>query len=414
MPVRDGRWQRVGARGLAMHNNGSVIAGIIGGLIVYALFLGAIIYFSLRWSRRILERKAEALAAGLVAAGARFVEHGEPKGLYRGREAAYDLAGRRVFVNAYYVSRSWVRLNFRVEGGPFPWVTLHPEGAFQKLGKSLGISREVQLGDQAFDDSVYIDTVEKSDERVRDVLASEGVRAALRELLGMGFRVQLSSRGVEAYRVEYTMTSVGEVGAARAVELIARIADEAPRFDAASLSPEPIVWNRFIIAAVVGTVFAGAGIGALAASAGQHTLDGGDVGKAILLGASLWVAFVVALVITVRGTSRAFSVLVTGAFVGLMVLPVAGGMVLLALNQALDQTPVETHDVTVLRMHRKELDLHVLSWRPGHTEERLHATGAFWRSIQAGDRVRVRVHAGRFGWPWVDRVSERADATPQP
>ncbi len=397
-----------------MHNNGSVIAGVIGGLLVYALFLGAIVYFSLRWSRRILERKAEALAAGLVAAGGRFVEHGESKGLYRGREAAYELAGRRVFVNAYYVGRSWVRLNFRVAGGPFPWVTLHPEGAFQKLGKSLGINREVQLGDQAFDDSVYIDTVEKSDERVRDVLARESVRAALRELLGMGFRVQLSSRGVEAYRVEYAMTSVGEVGAARAVELIARVADEAPRFDAASLTPEPVPWNRFIVAAMVGTVFAGAGIVGVAVGAGQHTLDGGDIGKAILLGASLWVAFVCALVITVRGTSRAFSTLITGAFVGLMVLPLAGGALLLALNQALDQTPVEIHDVTVLRMHRKELDLHVPSWRPGHTEERLHATGAFWRSIEAGDRVRVRAHAGRFGWPWVERVSERADAAPQP
>lgn len=390
-----------------MHNKGSVIAGIVGGLIVYAAFMGAIVYAMVQWSRRILERKAEAFASGLVAAGARFVAFGESKGLYRGREVEHELAGRRVFVNAYYVDRSWVRLNLRLEGGPFPWVTLHPEGSFQRLGKALRLNREVQLGDKAFDDAVYLDTVEKTDERVREVLGGEGVRAAVRELLSLGYRVQLSSRGVEAYRVEYAMKPVGEVGAARAVELLTRIVAEAPRFEASSLEPEPAPFHRRVVLAMGASVGLGVAIGVMG-GIGNATLESDDVVRAILLGASLWVPFVVALVLLVRGTSQAFARLVGWAVVGLLVLPIAGGTTLLALNQRLDEAPVEERAVTILRMHRKQLDLHVASWREGRREEVLTTQHVFFRQLQVGDRVKVRVHPGRFGWPWIERVTERA------
>jgi hypothetical protein len=389
-----------------MHNNGSMIGAVIGGIVAYAAFIGGIIYLAFQWSRRILERKAESFASALVAVGARFVATGESKGLYRGREVEYELNGRRVFVNAYYIDRSWARLNLRLASGPYPWVTLHPEGAFERLGKSLQLNREVQLGDAAFDDAVYLDTVEKSDERVREVLASEGVRAAVRELLTMGYRVQLSSRGVEAYRIEYAARPLGEVGATRALELIGRIADEAPRFDTSALEPEPRFLNQRVYFVMGGSIAFGLMIGAMA-SVGDATLDSADVGKAILLGASLWVAFVIALLGLVRGTSQAFARLLTGAFVGLLVLPLAGGAALLTINQRLDTSPAEERVVTILRMHRKEHDLHVASWREGRREEQLDVSGAFFRQLNIGDRVKVRVHAGRLGWPWVERVTER-------
>lgn len=343
-----------------MHNNGSMIGAVIGGIVAYAAFIGGIVYLSLRWSRRILERKSESFASALVALGARQVATGESQGLYRGREVEYELNGRRAFVNAYYVDRSWVRLNLRLASGPYPWVTLHPEGAFERLGKSLQLNREVQLGDATFDDAVYLDTVEKSDDRVREVLAGDGVRAAVRELLTLGYRVQLSSRGVEAYRIEYAIRPLGEVGAARALELLGRIADEAPRFDTSALEPEPRFVNRRVFFAMGGSIAFGLILGAMA-SVGDVTLDSADVGKAILLGASLWVAFVIALVGLVRGTSRAFARLLLGAFIGLLVLPLAGGAALLAINQRLDTSPVEERVVTILRMHRKQHDLHVTS-----------------------------------------------------
>jgi hypothetical protein len=162
----------------------------------------------------------------------------------------------------------------------------------------------------------------------------------------------------------------------------------------------------FSLSQQLGSAF-GVAIGFLA-TVGDAPLDGDDVVKAILLGASLWVAFVIGLVLRVRGTSQAFGRLVTGAVIGLLVLPIAGGTALLAANQYLDRAPVEEHAVTIRQMHREEHDLHVASWRAGHDEEVLYTQSALFNQLQVGDRVKVRVHAGRLGWPWIERVTERA------
>lgn len=389
-----------------MHNSGAVIGAVIGGVLAYAAFLGGIIYLSLRWSRRILERKAEAFASDLVAAGARFIQHGESRGLYRGREAEYELGSQRVFVNAYYVSRSSVRLNLRIASGVYPWVTLYPEGALDRLGKSLSLNREVQLGDESFDAAVYIHSTEKSEERVRDLFASEALRGAVRELLAGGYRVQFSSQGVEAYQTQYALNKAGEAGAAHAFELLARIANEAPRFEPSTLTPEsPPMSNRVLGLAIAAAVFGGAV--AIGVSQGGGLLDSNDVGKAILLASSLWVVFVAALVPYLRGRSNALQLLVVYGAVGIVGFPAGGGVALLAANRALDAAPAEDHVVTVLRMHERHRDLHTTSWRAGRTEERFVVKRAFLHTLQVGDHVLVRTHPGRFGWPWFEPVTTR-------
>lgn len=389
------------------HNNGAVIGAIIGGVLSYVGFIGAIIYLSLRWSRSILERKSQAFASALVAAGARFIQHGESKGLYAGREAEYELNGLRFFVNAYYVSRSWVRLNLRVASGVHPWVTLYPEGAFDRLGKSLSLNREVQLGDEAFDAAVYIHSTEKSDERVRELFASDTLRAAVRELLGHGYRVQFSSNGVEAYQTQYALNQVGETGALQALGVLARIASEAPRFEASTLSAEPTSANRRTLAVVFGSLIFGLALGAGMGIGHDHLLNPDDGGKAIFLASLLWVPFVLLMVPLVRGRSNSLSLLIVWAFVGLAVFPFGVGTSLLVANKALDTAPVEAHEVTILRMHLKQTDLHTTSWRAGRAEERFVVRRAFFQTLQVGDRIVVRTHPGRLGWTWFEPVTER-------
>lgn len=390
-----------------MHDKGAIIGAVIGGVLAYAGFIGGIIYLSLRWSRRILERKAEAFASALVAAGARFVQFGESKGLYAGREAEYELNGLRVFVNAYYVSRSWVRLNLRLASGVYPWVTLYPEGAFDRLGKSLSLNREVQLGDEAFDASVYIHSTEKSDERVRDLFASEALRAAVRELLAGGYRVQFSSKGVEAYQTQYALNTVGETGAVHALELLARIASEAPRFEASTLTPEPSPANRRAFAVAIASVVFGLALGAGMGMGNDHLLNPDDGGRAIAFASLLWLPFVIALVPLVRGRSNSLALLIMWAFIGLAVFPFGVGTSLLVLNKQLDAAPVEEHVVSILRMHQRQSDLHTTTWREGRTEERLVVKRAFFQTLHEGDRVVVRTHPGRFGWPWIEPVTTR-------
>ena len=408
---------RVSARDRAsgtpvQNNHGAIVGAVVGGVLAYAAFLGTILYVAIRWSRGILERKAEAFATALVAAGARFVQHGPSKGLYAGREAEYELRGMRVFVNAYYVNRSWVRLNLRLASGVYPWVTLYPEGALDRLGKSLALNREVQLGDEAFDAAVYIHSTEKRDACVRDLLAREGVRAAVRELLAGGYRVQFSAKGVEAYQTQYALQTVGDTGALHALELLARIAAEAPRFDPATLTSEPMPANRRVLAVVLASIVGGLARGGGMGFGHDQLLDADDGGRALGLASLLWVPFVVLMVPLVRGRSNSLALLVMWAFVGLAAFPFGLGPSLLVLNKALDDAPAQAHVVDVLRVHPKQSDLHTTTWRAGRTEERFVVPRALLQSVRVGDRVVVRTHPGRFGWQWFEPVTVPEGSSP--
>lgn len=390
-----------------MQNKEVPVLALVLGLAAYLAFLGGIIYFAVRWSRTILGRKSDALANALAATGARHVGTAEKGGLYTGREAEFELAGRRLFVNAYYVSRSFVRVDLRAPAGPMPWVTLYPEGAFQRLGKTLGINREVQLGDAAFDDAVYVDAAETNDDHVRALLAPPAVRAALRELLSLGYKVEFSPKGVSAFQVIPASARADGTHAPQIAAALGRIVDAAPRFDAAALTPT----RGFFGAGPLAVIAAGVGAGlALIAVGGVLTdsseaLDTSAAGPMLAAGGALWVAYVAGLLLAVRGTSSAFAKLLLGALFGLITLPAGAATTLGGLNRALDASPAEVHAVTVRRVYGRSHTLYVDSWRPGRDEERLTTSHGFFGRVRAGDRVEVRAHPGRFGWPWVEPLT---------
>lgn len=65
----------------------------------------------------------------------------------------------------------------------FPTITFTRESRDERKAKASGQTREVQTGDAAFDETIYIDT-DVADEDVHVVLASPAVRAAIVDLLG--------------------------------------------------------------------------------------------------------------------------------------------------------------------------------------------------------------------------------------
>jgi hypothetical protein len=78
-----------------------------------------------------------------------------------------------------------------------PSISLRAEREDERAGKRRGIAVEVQLGDDRFDEAVYVDS-DATDGEVKRVLASPGVRAAARDLLLRGCEtVRLSRRFVE-------------------------------------------------------------------------------------------------------------------------------------------------------------------------------------------------------------------------
>jgi hypothetical protein len=387
-------------------NNPGLVFGIVGGVIVYLAFLGTVIYFSVRWSRRILERKSEALRAGLAPSGAKALGTVTQGGLYRGTEVEYELGGRRVLVSSYYVSRSSIRANLRVPGGRYPWLIIFPEGMVDRVGKALGLNREVQTGDKAFDELAYLDTVD-SDENVSKLMAPAGVRGAVTDLLNLGYKVQFSTRGVEAFQVVYAMKQIDGTHAAKAVEALGRLAEVAPTFPNVALvearSAKRVIFGiAFVLSWLIGP-----GIAGFLTSRIDATLDSGGQAFAFLVGGgACWAVYVVGLSLVMRGRSYAFRVVLLGGIITMFSVPFGGGALILALNQLLDPSAATQHDVIVVDRHsyKGNHTLTVPTWKGGAGMLKIHVPRATYDTLKIGDQIVVQAHPGAFGWEWLERI----------
>ena len=105
-----------------------------------------------------------------------------------------------------------------------------------RFGKLLGVNREVQTGDAEFDRQCYVDSPE-SDEVVKRLLAPPAVRSGISALLKLGFRVQTSTRGLEAYQVVSAYAKLRDFSSGEGAQRLLELADVMPPFD--GVSPRP-------------------------------------------------------------------------------------------------------------------------------------------------------------------------------
>lgn len=381
---------------------------LVGGVGAYIAFLGTIIYFAIKWNRRMLESKSAAIRGGLESAGAKMIGDAKPSvSYYAAPEHEYELGGRRIWANAYYVSRSWIRANVRTLGGPYPAVMIYPEGKVERFGKLIGLNREVQTGDKTFDDAAYVDTIESNEEYVKRLLGSTEVRDAVRELLQLGYRVQFNAGGVEAFQMRYAASKVDGSQAGKAAQAIGRIVDHAPTF-----KTEPLVKPGSVRSVALGIVLmigwiAGAAFAGGAAVVTSRTLDGFSQFLAFVVGGGLaWVLYLVLVGFLVRGLPSAFRTLLVAGFLGLIGVPAGAGSLLLCLNQWLDGAQPTDHGTVVRKRTSYKSDrwLRVDTWRDHDEWEKVKVTHEKYDAVKVGDTVIVRVHDGAFGWPWADPV----------
>jgi len=394
--------------------NWTLIWGMVGGIAAYGVFLGLLIRFALRWSRRILDRKGDALGEALVAAGGRKLGDGVQGGLYTGTERIFEVGGRRVYTNAYYVSRSSVRVNLRVETPPLPYVVIFPEKAVDRFGKAIGLNREVQTGDKAFDDAAYVDSYE-AEPLVARLLTPPEVRAAAQELLSLGYKVQCSGRGLEAFQVVYGMNKVDGSTAPAAVAALGRLAAALPGFADGEFKPRTTVRSYRLAAVLVGAWVGGFFVAGLSAAFVDRTLDPSAAFSAFVVGGGIcWALYVAGLAAALRGKSSAMRTLLVGAFLGVIAVPLGSGAALLWLNQSLDAAPATDRVEQVRGRHRYQSDctLTVDSWRTPGASEHVPVPRADYDRLAIGDFVELRVHPGRFGWSWIEKATKVAPPAP--
>lgn len=383
--------------------NAGVVAAIVGAVLLYCGGLFFFIRWAVRLSKKRLERQSAALVAGLE--GATRVGETTPATLYGGAETEYEVAGRRVHVSTQPQGKHYVKSSLRIAGGPFPSVTVFPESGFERFGKAIGLSREVQTGDKPFDDLAYLDTIDTED-TVRRAFESGGVRGAVTDLLSLGYHVKLGPSGVEAFVLVRNHGQVDGSKAKQAVEQLARLADALPPFSATQLEPvrqakQVALGLLLVFSWVIGFAMLG-----FASSQVDRTVDPGTKVLAFVVGGGLsWALYVFLLVAGLRGRSYAMRTVTLGAVLGLLGIPAGGGALLLYLNQSLDPSAPTERVVSILEHKnlKKGRCRLTVTWE-GEPRQHLYVSHSSDQELTAGTTAIVRFHPGRFGWAWHEKI----------
>ncbi|MFO0595612.1 MAG: hypothetical protein U0228_09915 [Myxococcaceae bacterium] len=386
--------------------NTGVAVGVAVGVLAYVALLGLIVFFAVRWSRSILTKKSTVLGAGLEGLGAKKTGEVKRGGLYAGTDVHYEFGGRKVTVNVAYVSRSYVKASVRVDTGPLPYAVLFPEKAVDRFGKVIGLNREVQTGDQAFDDACYVDTSE-DDAVVKRLLESPEVRDDLKKLVSLGYKVCTSERGLELFQIVYALTPLDAQHLAPALEVLPHLAGKLPSFEGATLKG-PGAFRKYGLAWLVfGAMFAGVMITGAASGASGTTVEGVKLVSLVLgVGGLAWVAFNAAVAFAVRGTSNAMRMLLVSAVVTAFGVPSGAGAVAVLLNQSLDGSAPTMREVKVLKLRcrRDSSAVVVDNWVVTGQRLEVHVSKAVCDGAKEGDVLQVPEHPGAFGIVWAERV----------
>lgn len=378
------------------------LRGVIGVGVFLALY-GLILWAALRWARARLLNRARLAAGSLTAVGARVLEVRPSPGWQRPAEVDFELDGRRGRFDVRYYGRDWVLCSVRVDAPPLPALLIRAEGAADRMGRSLGLLREVQVGDADFDAAAFI-TAAATDDQVRAVLQPPEVRRLVREVLRLGYRVDMSRDGLRGTRLEYSLNAFDGApvpGVMRALEgLVAAL----PRIDPATIvQPRVRTVSVPAIAAMLGAAAAFAAMLALVPVL-PAPLDDADSVRALGLGLLAWLPVTAAVVALMRRSVQSMVEVFVVALALLIGVPSLTAIGLFAANARLDHGAATTRRAQVLSRQRRDSELFVTPWEPGRARQKVGVPRAIWREAQVGDTIEVDTHPGALGWTWASGV----------
>jgi len=234
------------------------------------------------------------------------------------------------------------------------WLRMHAESSVDRFFKWLGVANEVQTGDAAFDDLVYV----TCDHPYVQALLSEApeLRASIAQVFEEGYkRVVFNGSTVSIERDSDYRPQQRDFQLLKRIHAAsARLEDEMP-----SRFGDPFLWKALLVESMIWSI-AGYAIGAgveLFINKEDHHVSSMAVFKAgITVAAIAFVVLIALIVLGMRGSSRGHRVIVESALVLLIALPTSGIQIVGDTNRALDKAPpiVVTRTITQceVREHR--------------------------------------------------------------
>ena len=373
------------------------------GFLVFALLYGLLFWAALRWARSRLLMRARLAAGALTAAGARVTDVRPSPSFGRPAEVDFELDGKRARFDVRRYGRDYVLCSVRVESPPLPAILARAEGAADRMGKALGLTREVQVGDPDFDSAAYI-VAAAPDEVVRAMFRSPEARRFTREVFALGYRVDMSSHGLRATRFQSGLAPFDGAPVPAVMRALEGLLAALPPVDPATLTtPRIRPYSLPALGALVGSGFAFAGL--LTVNGLVHApLYDTDSLRALGLGLIGWLAAMVVVVRLMRERVQhmiELFLIAAALFVGVPSLVAVG---LFAANSGLDRGAAVTHRATIVQRMRRDSEVFVVPWDADRLRQKVGLPRALWREVQPGDAIEVDVHPGAFGWPWMSGV----------
>ncbi|MBZ5708892.1 hypothetical protein [Nannocystis pusilla] len=290
----------------------------------------------------------------------------------------------------------------RADAAETPRIVLRAEDAIDRGGKALGINRELQLGDAAFDAAVYVES-EAPDALVAQVLAAPAARAAAQALVrGPAGEVQLGEG-----RVTAKLTAAQLEAPAAAPELLASLRALA---EAMAVPKDMPTRAELVRRRPVGHIFAIAFAWLVTLALAvvlrpPQVLAWQPVFAGIGIGALLWLAVCGGLALVLRGAPDSLRWLSICAAAFLLTTPFAGMKLALYANAALDAGAEEALRLPARVVDRGEtrVVIEVEGPAPGQSRTRLHVPmdRVVGTLSEAPGTLTLTIRPGALGWAWL-------------
>ena len=338
------------------------------------------------------------------------------------RRASGELDGRRLFVVLQRRPKSKEITGFRigVELRAPLVLNIHRERPSDRWFKALGLSREVQTGDDAFDCLVYVACDHSG---MHELLQqSAPLRAAIRAAFAAGFD-SITHDGIALWLDRKSTSGPGDEDRA----VLAQLAHELRDLDRAlAMRRAPYVWRALGCEAVAWGV---AAFGIASFPVAMYSLGLSlSVGELLALGLGGALAGFIVLeslvILVLRGSSRARLVLIECTVLFAVAFPAIGVQSAVDLNERAGSVISESGERTLLESkkrrsgsarRRRTTYTFILEsgGRIGGCEipTTVQVSGSLYAEVQPGERVEITVSSGALGLKWMELRAARTSTS---
>ncbi len=292
-----------------------------------------------------------------------------------------------------------------------PTVVLTSENRANRLGKVLGLNREIQFGDPVFDDSIYIDT-RASAEIVTSMLGVAKVRGAVMALNEMFPTVTLFHKNavIHCHRAgtlpeEEELRIVGD-----ALDRLLLILGQMPPVKIQTAGHVPMARSSWVATlSFVLMVFFVCAFGV--AHEWWPTFEDMHLDRPSVWGLGMWVAWVPVLWLLVRGFSNSLLCWSMSVIFSLVMMPcmaISVGTAVNVVTGSVQETPVvvDLKSIHTSRSSKGGTSTSYLIWRrpvdPNVKKTRFSVSSSEYHFLKRGKEETILTGRGALGWVWVE------------